>query len=59
MQALNSIHQGEFDTICALKELFVYAVKYHLEIIQNLQSIDYVNKQDLLERFINLINYKF
>lgn len=52
-------HVGEFDTVCALKELFVYAVKYNSEIIANLQQCDYVVQQNSLEKFINLINYKF
>ncbi|OTF69846.1 plexin-like protein [Euroglyphus maynei] len=59
MQSLNMAHVGQFDTVCALKELFVYAVKYHADIMNNLQQSDYLTKQQSLEKFINLINYKF
>ena len=47
-------HTGEFDVICALKELFVYAVKYHSEVTDSLQT-----DPQLVKKFANLIDYKF
>jgi hypothetical protein len=50
-------HTGEFDVICALKELFVYAVKYNAEIMDSLQRDS--STQQTIQKFGNLINYKF
>ena len=50
-------HTGEFDIICALKELFVYSVKYNAEIMDSLQR-DPLTQQSV-QKFANLINYKF
>ncbi|CAG2109656.1 unnamed protein product, partial [Medioppia subpectinata] len=57
MQCLSLTHTGEFDTVCALKELFVYSHKYNAEIMDALQR-DPMTQQSV-QKFANLINHKF
>jgi len=57
MQCLSLTHRGEFDSVVALKELFVYAVKYNADLMDSLLR-DHC-QQSNATKFGNLINYKF
>ncbi|KAF8794650.1 Plexin-B like protein [Argiope bruennichi] len=50
MQALSMSHNGEFDIISALRELYVYAAKYNDQVLEALDTDPYCQKMHLAEK---------
>jgi hypothetical protein len=54
MQQLSMLHIGEFDTIAALKELYIYVTKYREPLFENLEEENYCRKLQLAQRLANV-----
>ncbi|CAL1269603.1 unnamed protein product [Larinioides sclopetarius] len=50
MQALSMSHNGEFDIVSGLRELYVYAAKYNDQILEALDTDPYCQKMHLAEK---------
>ncbi|XP_063589577.1 plexin-B-like isoform X3 [Penaeus indicus] len=50
MQQLSAAHQGHFDNLAALKELYIYVTKYHELILESLDADPYCRKLSLAHR---------
>lgn len=54
MQQLSMLHVGEFDTVAALKELYIYVNKYRESLFENLEEENYCRKLQLAQRLANV-----
>lgn len=54
MQQLSMLHIGEFDTVAALKELYIYVNKYRVQLFENLEEENYCRKLQLAQRLANV-----
>ncbi|XP_046633766.1 plexin-B-like isoform X2 [Daphnia pulicaria] len=54
MQQLSMSHIGEFDTVAALKELYIYVNKYRVQLFENLEEENYCRKLQLAQRLANV-----
>ena len=54
MQQLSMLHIGEFDTVAALKELYIYVNKYREPLFENLEEENYCRKLQLAQRLANV-----
>lgn len=54
MQQLSMLHVGEFDTVAALKELYIYVNKYREPLFENLEEENYCRKLQLAQRLANV-----
>jgi len=54
MQQLSMLHIGEFDTIAALKELYIYVNKYREPLFESLEQENYCRKLQLAQRLANV-----
>lgn len=54
MQQLSMLHIGEFDTVAALKELYIYVTKYRDPLLENLEEETYCRKLQLAQRLNNV-----
>jgi len=54
MQQLSMQHIGEFDTVAALKELYIYVNKYREPLFENLEEENYCRKLQLAQRLANV-----
>ena len=50
MQQLSMSHIGEFDTVAALKELYIYVNKYRVQLFENMEEENYCRKLQLALR---------
>ena len=54
MQQLSMMHVGEFDTVAALKELYIYVNKYRDALFENLEEDNQCRKLQLAQRLANV-----